>query len=293
MNLQMLLVVFTLLASYSVQTINTSDLLPPHSHCKGAFEQQSGGAPKVFDSVFHFNALPADGSTLRAINAGFGTTGSQSVFEHEKARFTYCCHGKDCVPPSERNVGMEITEILKQCLRNKEPRRECETDYFLRKTRQLILEIATGGMQSIGDTPSPYIFRELCDLIPNLEVLHSVREPRTWVMKRLFERYDFDFICDVHKTEIESTVSSPFHILKCMQGTNFIYENVKLLGDFMGLSHRDAMMYSMGAQITSEHDKAFDQIANYFAEFNTIVANTVGGGTNKYTPVCVWDKNFT
>lgn len=39
-------------------------------------------------------------------------------------------------------------------------------------------------MQSVQDTPVYFFYRELLDLLPDLEVLHTVRDPFTWALRR-------------------------------------------------------------------------------------------------------------
>lgn len=129
------------------------------------------------------------------------------------------------------------------------------------------------------------------DLVPDLEVLHSVRDPFTFSLHRVAEHPKSDIMCDPRLSE-NHHVSTPFSILECISKSTYVHERLVRMLDFAGMTQEEATSYKADwNMIPDTVHSQLQKIAGYYTDFNQRAMNTVSAPA-KYVPICVWDNDF-
>lgn len=228
------------------------------------------------------------------MNVGFGTTGTRTVSDESCKHHAPCCHWKKCIPHDfgARYLVLHHFMDLQECLRVREPVSGCETQRWMDKLRPLIKALMVSGIRSLGDNPTQFFYREYLDLAPHLAVQHSVRDPFTWVLKRVAEHDRNDILCDM-RLPVNRNVSTPFHVLECMRGSQYVYERLTVMAEYMRISGEEAkQLAAVGYnEVPAQQRARIEEVAAFYADFNRRVLDIVGP-RNRYQPICVWDGDF-
>lgn len=185
-----------------------------HTHQHLPQQPAAAAASAAAESVLGLRALPTPQVTLRLFNAGFGTTGTRTVFQDSlKQQQLSGCHWKDCYPDYFNALWPHFLRLY-ECIEGIQPpeSRNCSSTVWMQELRQMLIEIASSGMHVLSDTPVQYLFTELRTLAPHAQVQHTLRNPHFWAVKRIAEHFRGDFIC-----RPETKSHNPFHILRCIQ----------------------------------------------------------------------------
>ena len=254
-----------------------------------------------FLNISSSSISPGVQPTVVAVNVGFGTTGTHTVYDADNVRFGRGCHYHLC----KYGDLVAQAETLKRCVDKTSLATDCRTANWMLKMRSALLKFATNGETHLCDTPIPYMVMELRSLLPNVLVQHSVRNPLEWAVKRVSEGHQ-DTICATHMQS-----PNPFHILECMQGSEFLHENLMKVfsgsgkPSFVGIGYEDAVAYlkAVGATGTAtarakklsdwrrqhpQGEQRLRALAEAYISYNRWIVQHVR--SDKYQLVCVWDE---
>jgi hypothetical protein len=203
---------------------------------------------------------PLNGTaSLRQINVGFGTTGTRSLFSKDSNSGTFAsgCHYFVCFGGGLNYDLPNLFYKMALCVSN--PRHgqhwgteRCRTEPWLAELKKLLLasfsrkEVGGAGLELYSDTPAAYLFSEVLNLVPGATVQHSLRDPFMWVLKRI-EEHDDDVMCAPGSmTPQHELDGGAMHILPCLLGTEFLYEKLVNLRQYVGANPPNIAQYLKG-----------------------------------------------
>ncbi|KAJ1398005.1 hypothetical protein B484DRAFT_471938 [Ochromonadaceae sp. CCMP2298] len=336
---------FTALREQERRWSQLAHLPPAYSQNESAMEW--AGAP----SVLGFSPLPSGTASLLQINVGFGTTGTTETFKKAKlsGRFASGCHWKGCFElpcietqcPGRPNLLATHFIDLLECVAKPTDKlhkgqHKCRTEPWLTRLRKLLLysfsrSKGTGelgaGLELFADTPAAQIFSEVLALVPLVTVQHSLRDPFAFVLRRV--EHTTPVMCHPGKmSPLQELRGGALDILPCMKGSEFVYDKLVKIFQYVGASIIDVRRYLKGRQqetsmlpSAKELARASEGFSEYQFSTSTSVGHPVGhsGGLTRrqqlrlaewgywfarynhyvlrhshperYEPVCVWDGN--
>jgi hypothetical protein len=152
--------------------------------------------------------------TLKIVNVGEGTTGTHWPYQVACEAGIPSCHYKVCchVNKDAQNVQKHLIELYNRMKAHDFGPNGDIYDEIL----ETITKMATNGVVFISDVPMGFILPELLQLIPDVHVLHTLREPEIWARKRYQEHQGKDIICS-EETVRNGSVISYFSMLQCLK----------------------------------------------------------------------------
>jgi hypothetical protein len=254
-------------------------------------------------SVLGLSPLPNGTASLKLINVGFGTTGTRFLFKNasNSGRFQSGCHYEWCFGGTGCESLARHYHEMSLCVQHRPPEQHCKTEPWLAELRRLLTHCFSrnvdggegGGLELFMDTPASYIFSEVLNLVPKVTVQHSLRDPFDWALRRVQE-YDLDVMCAPDRMPPQHELGGgALHILPCMLGSEFVYDNLITVGEYVGVPDK----YQVIAEyVKTKNSDVFTQsqlrrlleVGHWVAVFNQYVLRH--SHPKRYAPVCVWDS---
>lgn len=264
------------------------------SNCSYSFGVGTGAIIDLTNSVMPRSVLglkPHPSPSLVAVNVGFGSTGTRSVYETNLELYGLGCHWHNCLPGDTKNPLPAHFDMIRTCMKEPENGKNgenpCSTKTWMNKLTEILHSIAGGGIHTLSDDPMPYLFSELRHLLPGVLMQHSVRDPFLWTLKRMSDHPRGDLMCAEHTAS-----PNPFHILECMQGSENVQDNLITVRNF-ALVDKFAAAEFLSGNMTRINTKMPNAVAKiravteYYVLYNRYIVSHVDH--EKYDPICVWD----
>ena len=140
-------------------------------------------------------------------------------------------------------------------------------------------------VDALMDVPYVNFLPELIALVPHVKLTNTVREPRVWASKRLFEHRGSDLVC---RPPAPSTF---YNLGTCLNNVSAFHEETRGgISDRGGVSSHgietDAIAWLRWERAFS-HKVAYQMLAARFAAHNAYVSALVP--TRQYSQQCIWD----
>ena len=231
-------------------------------------------------------SIPSEAQvTLVAVNVGFGTTGTHAIHKADTTRYGKGCHYRQCSVP---NWAL-LADTLSRCVGTKGTTAECRTANWTSELRSTMIEFSTAGPRHVSDFPASFMLGEFRNLLPDILVQHSLRSPLKWVLRRIGAAHN-DIMC-------KNLVQNPFHILECMQGSEFLHESLQKITKYARINLSMAKTYVDADTPQKLRDwrqkywwveRPLRELAAAYITYNRWVVQNVRA--DRYQPICLWDS---
>ena len=235
--------------------------------------------------------------SLRAVNAGLGTTATHAAYEYfcrqglRAAHWKKTCNIDDFATNDKVIRIVDHYERLQRC--NSDPKlwlsNDCQRPVWRHAfARDVIWLVTSGGVEALADVPYANFVPELLALAPSLKVVHTMREPYLWSELRLQEKQGRDIIC--------RNLSQAYSLGSCLEGegsiADAVHTDISVLNQLTEASHEEWHPESRGGwQRWADSLTAHHWFANLFAAYNARIAALVPPA--QYSQQCAWDPTFT
>lgn len=236
---------------------------------------------------------------MKLIDVGFGTTGTRTIHKYLRERFEgVTCHGINC----EAGIRCELGELYQitlknQCVEKRIKESQCESHTLIEQFQESLIKSLELQIVAVSDTPYGYFISEYLQLVPSYQIIHSVRDPYTWVLQRLAEHPFGDLLCDPRIPHVAATVSTPFSILECLSISKYASDYLISMRDYLNITQQEAQRYVAMPRHEAEtampprtRQRLHDLMGSY-VDFNWRILRTAQP-RNNYVAVCVWDGDI-
>jgi hypothetical protein len=237
--------------------------------------------------------------TVKIVNAGMGTTGTHNTHYCAAARNLSTLHWIEQAAHNSSQIRASLMKhhelylTLYRCvmdyqinpelwreehLRADKPSYLCITDIWKEKYIEALIEILTSGVVALHDVPYTNFMPQILALAPNITVVHTLRNPIVWAVRRLKTHFDGSIIC-ARDIMTRKNISSYFNLFECMEGSNILGEHLQ----GTGLAYR----LDKGGSNTEYAQLLF---AAKCVEHHRFIRRLVP--SSQYFQLCVWDYDF-
>ncbi|KAJ8607415.1 hypothetical protein CTAYLR_009977 [Chrysophaeum taylorii] len=232
-------------------------------------------------------------ATLRAVDFSPGTTATHLVHDMACRVGLVSCHFHTCCNASPRVHDLQRALLaqyghLSACalgsalvpaanpLCYAPEEKACPPPHeTLADIQRLLSELATSGLQVASDVPYAYFFPQLLELVPDLIVLVTARNPREWAQRRIEE----------HNSEMECTdaslgatdTPSYFNLLDCLGGSSAINQSIV----------HEALLLNRA----NYSEPAYDDLAAKFAAHMRYITRVLPPRA-RVRALCAWDADL-
>ena len=238
--------------------------------------------------------------TLRALNAGLGTTGT-----HEAHR-RFCALGMASIHwTGHCNIHSNRTlEAMRRVVRAYQMPATCKSGsgrpacrrraWRAAFARDVLYLITDGGVQALSDVPYANIAPELLAVAPSVQVFHTLREPYAWAEKRILSHAAQDIVC--------RNLSVSYSLGACVEGegsmSSVVWQDKHLLRYLLNASrtifrhpaYTEAPDSPVSVRAFTDSWAAHNLFANIFVAHNARIAATMP--VAQYSQQCLWDADF-
>lgn len=227
---------------------------------------------------------PLPTATLKVMNAGLGKTATHAFHQEMCAAGLKSIHWDltcNHVPAEAVKANQKILRLyhtLKKCAAGELRRTDqlCNATRYLETLQDTLVTLVTSGVEALSDAPYTDYVPYVQELVPNVRIAQTLREPRNYALRRLHWIAGTDTIC---KDPHASGAGSHWDTIGCLSGATYVAD---------ALATNSDVFRAMVSE--SDEDAALGAFGEKFVLHNRFIERRVR--PTHLCQLCAWDSDF-